>query len=412
MNDLASLTRQYEEIRDRGLKLDLTRGKPSAEQLALSDGIDGILNGDYRCEDGTDARNYGGLRGIPEARKLGSRLLEIPVSQVIAAGNSSLQMMYQTVDVLTHFGLAGEPLATPHRLKAICPVPGYDRHFTLTARLGYDMVNVDITDTGPNMDEVENLVRNDPSTCFIWCVPNHSNPTGCVYDSETVERLAELPRLRSERDVPFYVLWDNAYAVHDFEPDVPRLDSIWEHAQTKGTINRIIMFASTSKMTHAGSGVAFWGASNLVLNDIEKYLTPMLVGPDKVNQLRHARFLDNGNGIESHMKKHAEILRPKFHAVMNGLTTSLGNLGLASWTVPVGGYFVSLDVQPGLATTVVKLAATAGLALTPAGATFPYGKDPNNANIRIAPSFATQQEVEAAIETLTVCVKLAAVQNT
>ena len=320
-------------------------------------------------------------------------------------------MMYQTVDALRTVGLAGEPLARQHRLKAICPVPGYDRHFTLTDRLGFDMVNVDITETGPDMDRIEQLVRDDPLTCFIWCVPNHSNPTGCVYDSDTVERLAALPGLRSDGEVPFYILWDNAYAVHDFEVNVPALDSIWNHAETMETVDRIIMFASTSKITHAGAGVAFWGASNHVLSDIEGYLTAMLVGPDKVNQLRHARFLNNGGGIEAHMSKHAAILRPKFQAVINGLIEDLGNLGIASWTEPVGGYFVSLDVEEGLASKVVELASAAGLALTPAGATYPYGDDPKDANIRIAPSFATQNEVEAAIETLTVCVKLATAQN-
>ena len=310
--------------RSQGLNLDLTRGKPASEQLDLSDAIDGVLNGDYRCEDGTDARNYGNLRGIPEARQLGSRLLDIPAEQVIAGGGSSLLLMYQIVDALQNFGLACKPLKAEGRLKAICPVPGYDRHYTLTDRLGFDMVTVPITDTGPDMDEVERIVREDSATSFIWCVPNHSNPTGCIYDANTVRRLAALPSLRSPTETPMFVLWDNAYAVHDFEEDCPKLDPIWPHAQESNTTDRLIMFSSTSKMTHAGAGIAFCAGSDAVLADIEHYLSAMLVGPDKVNQLRHARFLDNGARVEEHMRKHAEILRPKFRAVIDGLTQESG----------------------------------------------------------------------------------------
>ena len=411
MNDLTALNSQYEAIQAQGLNLDLTRGKPASEQLDLSDAIDGVLNGDYRCEDGTDARNYGNLRGIPEARQLGSRLLDIPAEQVIAGGGSSLLLMYQIVDALQNFGLACKPLKAKGKLKAICPVPGYDRHYTLTDRLGFDMVTVPITDTGPDMDEVERIVREDSATSFIWCVPNHSNPTGCIYDANTVRRLAALPSLRSPTETPMFVLWDNAYAVHDFEEDCPKLDPIWPHAQESNTTDRLIMFSSTSKMTHAGAGIAFCAGSDAVLADIEHYLSAMLVGPDKVNQLRHARFLDNGARVEEHMRKHAEILRPKFRAVIDGLTQDLGNLGIASWTEPKGGYFVSLDVTPGLASKVVALAADAGLALTPAGATFPYGDDPRDENIRIAPSFAAQSDVENAVQTLTLCVKLAAAKS-
>ena len=411
MNDLTALNSQYEAIQAQRLNLDLTRGKPASEQLDLSDAIDGVLNGDYRCEDGTDARNYGNLRGIPEARQLGSRLLDIPAEQVIAGGGSSLLLMYQVVDALQNFGVACKPLKAQGRLKAICPVPGYDRHYTLTDRLGFDMVTVPITDTGPDMDEVERIVREDSATSFIWCVPNHSNPTGCIYDANTVRRLAELPSLRSASETPMFVLWDNAYAVHDFEEDCPKLDPIWPHAQESNTTDRLIMFSSTSKMTHAGAGIAFCAGSDAVLADIEHYLSAMLVGPDKVNQLRHARFLDNGARVEEHMRKHAEILRPKFRAVVDGLTQELGNLGIASWTEPKGGYFVSLDVTPGLASKVVALAADAGLALTPAGATFPYGDDPRDENIRIAPSFAAQSDVENAVQTLTLCVKLAAAKS-
>ena len=412
MSELELLTKRYQDLRDRGLSLNLTRGKPGSEQLDISDGLDGILEGDYQSDDGADTRNYGGIRGIPEIREIGGHLLGLDPSNVIAAGNSSLHLMYCVVDQLVNQGLVGPPLCSKPKMTAICPVPGYDRHFTLTDRLGVHMVNVAMNDEGPNMDQVEELVRSDLSTSFIWCVPKNSNPTGCTYSSSTVQRLAALPSLReSTPESPFYVLWDNAYALHDFVHPHAELESIYKCAQSEGTSDRIVQFGSTSKMTFAGGGVAFLGGSEALLDDFEKYLSAATVGFDKVNQLRHARFLRDAQGLRAHMEKHAIVLRPKFEAVQHGLTEELGNRGIASWTQPTGGYFVSLDVKPGLASKVVELAQDAGLSLTPAGATFPYGRDPNDSNIRIAPTFATLEDVKSAIEILGVCVRLATVRE-
>ncbi|MCY3884414.1 MAG: aminotransferase class I/II-fold pyridoxal phosphate-dependent enzyme [Gammaproteobacteria bacterium] len=412
MTELELLEKSYKELCSRELSLNLTRGKPGSEQLDLSNELDGVLNGDFQSVDGTDVRNYGGLRGIPEIREIGGRILGLSSDNVIAGGNSSLHLMYLTVDQLVNWGLAGPPLSAKSEISALCPVPGYDRHFTLTQRLGIDMINVPLTDTGPDMNRVEELVRNDLSTSFIWCVPKHSNPTGCTYNSETVDRLAALPALRNQvPDSPFYVLWDNAYALHDFLDPHPELDSIYERARQHGTEDRIVQFASTSKITFAGGGVSFVGGSDAILESFDNYLFPMTVGFDKVNQLRHARFFGGSEGLLEHMQKHAQVLRPKFEAVQKGLAESLGNRGIATWTQPTGGYFVSLDVKPGLASAVVQLAQDAGLSLTPAGATFPYGNDPNDSNIRIAPTFASLTEVESAMDVLGTCVRLAAARQ-
>lgn len=412
MNELELLEKSYKDLCSQGLSLNLTRGKPGSEQLDLCDELDGVLEGDFQAVDGTDVRNYGGLRGIPEIREIGGHLLGLSPDSVIAAGNSSLQLMYFTVDQLVDRGIAGPPLGEKSAISAICPVPGYDRHFTLTERLGIDMINVQLTDAGPHMDKVEELVRNDLSTSFIWCVPKHSNPTGCTYSSDTVDRLAALPTLRNgSPESPFYVLWDNAYAIHDFLSPNLELDSIDQRAREHGTQDRIVQFASTSKITFAGGGVAFVGGSDAVLDSFDDYLFPMIVGFDKVNQLRHARFFGGSEGLLEHMARHAQILRPKFEAVQTGLAEALGNRGIATWTQPTGGYFVSLDVKPGLASTVVQLAKDAGLSLTPAGATFPYGNDPDDCNIRIAPTFASLPEVESAMDVLGTCVRLAAARQ-
>lgn len=412
MNELERLEKSYQDLCLQGLSLNLTRGKPGSEQLDLSDELDGSLEGNFQAVDGTDVRNYGGPRGIPEIREIGGHLLGLSPDSVIAAGNSSLQLMYFTVDQLVNRGIAGPPLREKSAISAICPVPGYDRHFTLTERLGIDMINVPLSEEGPDMDRVEELVRNESTTSFIWCVPKHSNPTGCTYSSDTVDRLAALPALRNGTpESPFYVLWDNAYAVHDFLRPHTELDSIDERARQHGTEDRIVQFASTSKITFAGGGVAFVGGSDAVLDSFDDYLFPMIVGFDKVNQLRHARFFGGNEGLLEHMSRHAEILRPKFDAVQRGLAESLGNRGLATWTQPTGGYFVSLDVKPGLASKVVRLAQDAGLSLTPAGATFPYGNDPEDCNIRIAPTFASLSEVELAMDVLGTCVRLAAARQ-
>ena len=405
--ELNKLQNQFNALKKRGLKLDLTRGKPSTEQVALANGLDGILHGNYLAEDGTDTRNYGGLRGLPEARKLGALLMDIPAENVICAGNSSLQLMYITVDTLMHVGLSSAPLRQVNSPTVLCPVPGYDRHFTLTDALGLKMKTVPMLESGPDMDIVESLVDADSNICAIWCVPKHSNPTGATYSDETVQRLAKLPTRRSQSTNPVFVLWDNAYAVHDFK-GYTDLSSIFNYATESQTLHRIVLFASTSKITHAGAGIAFVGAAETNLQLLEQRMSAMTVGPDKVNQLRHAKFLRDAAGIRQHMEAHAGIVRPKFQVVADALNSHLGNSGLATWTQPSGGYFVSLDLQPGLAAKTVELAREAGLALTPAGATFPYGNDPTDSNLRLAPTFGQLRDLEPAVEILAVSCKLAA----
>ena len=319
--------------------------------------------------------------------------------------------MYFVLETIYHYGLAGAAPLRDRPCKAICPVPGYDRHFTATEYLGIEMICVDLDDDGPDMDRVEDLVANDPTVAFMWCVPKHSNPTGCTYSDEVVARIARLPTLRGNADTnPFFVMWDNAYSVHDFGPPVA-LDSIHEQAIAAGTLNRIVAFASTSKITHAGAGVAFLASGEDVLSDLDKRLSVMIIGFDKVNQLRHARFLPNRESLTAHMQKHAEIVKPLFDATERGLQEQLGNTDLAVWTKPTGGYFVSLDVPNGLAKEVVALASSAGVELTAAGATYPYGNDPTDSNIRIAPTFASADEVETAISIVGMSVRLAAARR-
>lgn len=409
---IQDLQREFQALASRGISLNLTRGKPSSAQVSLADSLDGILAGDFMCADGLDSRNYGVLRGVPECRELGSWLTDYPAELVLAGGNSSLQLMYLTLDDIVRHGLAGSAALEGRGAKALCPVPGYDRHFAATEFLGLEMLNVGMDDAGPDMDQVEELIRTDPSVACIWCVPKHSNPTGCTYSDEVVARIAALPKLRTDLNAnPFFVLWDNAYAVHDFTAEPVSLASIHAAANEAGTLDRVIAFASTSKITHAGAGVAFLASSEAVLADLEMRLGYMIIGFDKVNQLRHARLFPNRESLMTHMAKHAEIVRPLFETTEAGLQAGLGNTGLATWSRPSGGYFVSLDVPSGLATKVVAMAATAGLQLTAAGATYPYGNDPNDANIRIAPTFATREEVATAMEIVGLSVRIAAAQR-
>ena len=404
--DRQSLEQQFQALKGANLNLNLTRGKPAAEQLDLSNALDGILAGDYRTEDGTDVRNYGLLRGIPEARALGARFLDVEPAAVIAAGNSSLTLMFHVLDTALNAGLTGSPWRDAGPAKMLCPVPGYDRHFALAAALGMELVSVPMTDDGPDMDQVEAIVREDAAVRGIWCVPKYANPTGCVYSPQTVRRLAALP---AKAHGGFLVLWDNAYAVHDFEFPATALEPIMPAAVAAGTEDQIALFASTSKVTFATAGIAFLGGAEPFLAAMEKRLSVLMIGSDKVNQLRHARFLSSR--LEEHMHHHAQLIRPKFEAVQHGLENGLGGTGLATWTNPRGGYFVSLNTNPGLAKRTVALAAVLGVALTPAGATFPHGHDPADRNIRIAPTFATLEAVQAGIDVLTLCVKMAAAEQ-
>jgi len=404
-----SLKREFELLKGNRLSLDLTRGKPDAEQLDLSNDLESAIQGNYIASDGTDTRNYGQLRGIPEARALGAEIMEVPAEQIICWGNSSLNLMYLCVALLMERGIWGDDrhwdaVDAP---KVLTPVPGYDRHFVLSERLGLDMVNVDLDENGPDMDAVRELVKNDASIKAIWCVPKYSNPTGCTYSDSVVEQIAALPGIAAADD--FVVLWDNAYAVHDFEFPRKPLANLLALAEAAGTADHMLLFASTSKITHASAGLGFVAGSDPTLKALETQLNTSSVGPDKVNQLRHARFL--GGRIEEHMAGHAAIVKPKFELVQQVLDDELASLDIAQWTRPEGGYFVSLDVRRGLAGTIGELAAEAGLALTPAGATFPYKDDPEDRNLRIAPTFAKLEDLKTAMEVLVLCVKIATIRD-
>ena len=394
------LQRQYDAYVSAGLKLDLTRGKPSAEQLDLSNELDGILNGFYILQDGTDVRNYGGILGIPEARRLGAELLDTDSDNILVGGNSSLTLMYQYVE---HCLQRWNPNGI-ETVRFLCPVPGYDRHFTICEQFGIEMVDVPMTESGPDMDVVEELVRNDASIKGIWCVPKYSNPTGYTFTSATVERFAQLPKLAGEG---FVVMWDNAYAVHDLNETTDKLENLLQLAEKAETADHVAVFASTSKITLAGAGISFLASTPAVLAGFEKYLSAQMIGFDKVNQLRHVTFLKDADGIRQHMEKHRQIIKPKFELVLKKLEENLGGKNIASWIAPNGGYFISLDTQPGLASEVIAMAAGAGVKLTPAGATYPYGKDPDDCNIRIAPTYPSTDELEKAMDVLITCIELA-----
>ena len=406
-----ALSARFETLKQAGLALDLTRGKPSPEQVALSDALDETLGGDYRLADGTDARNYGGLLGIPEARRLGADLLGARPEETIAGGNASLTFMYQ---YLLHAWLSG-PLGPetawrhePGPLKFLCVVPGYDRHFTITESLGFELINVPIGDGGPDMDRVEALVADDPRIKGIWCVPKYSNPTGHVYSDEVVERFAHLGRRAGPN---FRIMWDNAYAVHDLDDDPPVLANLLDRCRAAGTEDSAVLFASTSKITRAGAGIAFMAASPANLASFAKHLGAQTIGPDKVNQLRHVRFLRDGDGSRSHMRRHAAIVRPKFERVLRHLEEGLAADGLTAWSRPRGGYFLSFDAPGGLASEIVRLAGEAGVKLTPAGATFPYRQDPRDSNIRLAPTYPSLDEIDRAMPVFVTAVLLAAARQ-
>lgn len=409
-SQLDALQGQYGKLKALNLSLDLTRGKPGTEQVALADALDGILQGDFRAADGTDVRNYGGLDGLPEARALFAAVLDLPANELLVGGNSSLTLMYQVVEFALSEGLRGPPSAwgNSDTVKFLCPSPGYDRHFAICEHLGIEMITVPMLDSGPDMDAVEALVEDDESIRGIWCVPRFANPTGCVYSDATVERLARLPLAAAQH---FIVMWDNAYAVHALYEDAPQLASIAAHIRRHGTGDGVFQFGSTSKITFAGAGVAFLGSSPENLETLRAHLAFQTIGPDKVNQLRHVRFLQDRANIDVHMARHAALIRPRFEAVLDTLERELGGTGMGSWTAPRGGYFISFDTLPGLAGEVVRLAQGIGVRLTPAGATFPYGRDPVDSNIRLAPTFPSLRDVQAAADAFAVCVKLASVRQ-
>ena len=406
-----ALSTRYESLKRAGLALDLTRGKPSPEQVALSDGLEEALGGDFRLADGADVRNYGGLLGIPEARRLGAELLGVRPEESIAGGNASLTFMYQYVLHAWLNGPLGPETAwrrEPGPVKFLCVVPGYDRHFGITESLGFELINVPMGDGGPDMDRVEALVADDPGIKGIWCVPKYSNPTGHVYSDEVVERFAHLARRAGPS---FRILWDNAYAVHDLDDDPPVLANLMDRCRAAGTEDSAVLFGSTSKITRAGAGVAFMAASPANLASFTKHIGVQTIGPDKVNQLRHVRFLRDGDGIRAHMRRQAAIVRPKFERVLHHLEAGLAADGLASWSRPRGGYFLSVDAPEGLAAEIVGLAGEAGVKLTPAGATYPHGRDPRDSNIRLAPTYPSLDEIDRAMPVFVTAVALAAARR-
>ena len=407
----AELERSYAALQAEGLDLDLTRGKPAGDQLGLSAALDGALEGAYRTDDGTDTRGYGGADGITEARRLGAEWLGLVPEEVLAGGNSSLTLMYLFLLGAHRFGLDGPENAwadDPAGARFLCPVPGYDRHFTICEDLGIGMVPVPMTGEGPDMDRVEALAAGDPGVRGMWCVPRYSNPTGETYSADTVRRIAALGRIAAPG---FRVMWDNAYAVHHLAGGAPPPENVMAHCRAAGTEDSVVQFASTSKVTFAGAGISFFGASRRNVDWFRSRLSVMTIGPDKVNQLRHMRLLPDMDAVHAHMVRHAGLLRPKFDCVRRRLEEGLGNLGMGRWTDPAGGYFVSFWTRPGLAKETVRLASGAGVRLTPAGAAFPYGEDPEDSHIRLAPSFPPVEEVDRAMEVFVTCVKLAAVRG-
>lgn len=401
----SQLAAEYDALVNRGLSLDITRGKPSPEQLDLSNELLSLPgDDDFRDESGADLRNYANPKGLPELRSIFSDVLKVPVPQLLALGNSSLTVMH---DVVVHALLHGlpeseRPWSREDTISFLCPVPGYDRHFTITEHLGIRMIPVAMTDEGPDIAEVERLLAEDPTIRGMWCVPVHSNPSGAIYSEAVARALVSLPAAPD-----FRIFWDNAYAVHHLTDDVPEPIDILSLAAEAGNPDRVFVFASTSKVTFAGAGVAFFGSSPENVSWYLSHAAAQSIGPDKINQLRHVRFLKDAAGLEEHMRRHRELVAPKFEAVSEVFERRLKPYDAGTWTTASGGYFVSLDVHDGCAERAIALAAQAGIAVTPAGSTYPYKKDPRDANIRIAPTMPPLSELVEALEGLCTAILLA-----
>ena len=405
------LAHQYEDVKAKGLKLDMSRGKPAASQLDMEmDFLDALNSAsDVKTEAGVDCRNYGLLDGIPEAKKLMADMLGVTADQVIVCGNASLNIMYDTIARSMIFGVLGStPWCKLDQVKFLCPVPGYDRHFAITEQFGIEMINIPMTQQGPDMDLVEKYVNSDPAVKGIWCVPKYSNPQGYTYSDETVRRFAALKPAAED----FRIFWDNAYVIHDlYEDKSDALLEILGECEKAGNPDMVYEFCSTSKVTFAGSGISAVASSKANLDFFKKTMTIQTIGYDKLNQLRHVRYFKNIDGMKEHMKKHAAIMRPKFEAVLAVLERELGGLSIGTWTKPNGGYFISFESMEGCAKAIVERCKEAGVVLTGAGATYPYKKDPADSNIRIAPTFPSEQELALATDLFVLCVKLVSVEK-
>lgn len=405
------LDKKFEEAKNKGLKLDMSRGKQSTAQLDMTMDIMNVFDSSslIKTEDGMDCRNYGLLDGIPEAKKLLGDMMGVPAQNVIVFGNSSLSIMYDIIShAMTHGIMGSTPWCKLDKVKFLCPAPGYDRHFKITEYFNIEMITIPMTLDGPDMDLVEKYVSEDETVKGIWCVPKYSNPLGISFSDETVRRFANLKPAAKD----FRIIWDNAYAVHHLYED--RQDEILEilsECEKAGNPDMVYELCSTSKVTFAGGGIAGMAASLANLDFVRESMTVRTIGYDKVNQLRHVRFLKDMNGVAAHMKKHADIIRPKFEAVLEVLDRELSGLGVGEWTKPVGGYFISFDSMEGCAKEIVAKCKEAGVILTGAGATFPYGNDPKDSNIRIAPTFPTPEEMAAATDLFVLCVKLVSVNK-
>lgn len=405
------LEKEFEGAKEKGLKLDMSRGKPSITQLDMGMGIFDVLNAksDMKSAEGIDVRNYGVLDGLTEAKKMMAAIMGVNPENVIVCGNASLTIMYDTVSrSMTHGVMGSTPWCRLEKVKFLCPAPGYDRHFAITEHFGIEMITVPMTPEGPDMDMVEKLVAEDEAIKGIWCVPKYSNPQGYVYSDETVRRFANLKPAAED----FRIFWDNAYAVHHlYEDDQEEILEILSECEKAGNPDMVYEFCSTSKISFSGAGVAAMAASQANLAFVKKSMTIQTIGYDKINQLRHVRYFQDFDAIREHMKRHAALMRPKFEAVQAVLERELEGLGIGEWTKPKGGYFISFDAMEGCAKAIVARCKEAGVILTSAGATFPYGRDPRDSNIRIAPSFPTPEEMAMATDLFVLCVKLVSVEK-